>query len=102
MHICISHLRPFACQGLGQAPAAPGRLRSRCLTLRRMTIQEAAMTSANRPTDQATSIQLRPEDLDFLSTQVSDPGLHTRNVAGFANNLTPGRAFWGSAEQPFL
>src|SRR5215212_2256809 len=67
-----------------------------------MTIQETAMTSANRPTDQATSVQLRPEDLDFLFTQVSDPGLHTRDVAGFANNLTPSRPFWGNAEQPFL
>jgi hypothetical protein len=60
------------------------------------------MTSANRPTDQATSIQLRSEDLDFLFTQVSEPDLHTRNVDGFANNLTPGRASWGTAEQPFL
>src|SRR5215217_7327771 len=60
------------------------------------------MTSANRPTNQATSIQLRSEDLDFLFTQVSDPGLHTRNVSGFANNLTVSRASWGSAEQPFL
>src|SRR5215207_4829869 len=60
------------------------------------------MTSGNRPTDQATSIQLRSEDLDFLFTQVSDPDLHTRNVGGFANNLAPGRALWGNAEQPFL
>ena len=60
------------------------------------------MTSINRPADQATSIQLRSEDLDFLFTQVSDPDLHTRNVSGFANNLTPGRAFWGNADQPFL
>ena len=49
-----------------------------------------------------TTIQLRPEDLDFIFTQVSNPGLDTRNVSGFANNLTPGRAFWGTAEQPFL
>jgi Animal haem peroxidase/RTX calcium-binding nonapeptide repeat (4 copies) len=67
-----------------------------------MTIQESAMTSANRPADQATSIQLRPEDLDFLFTQVSDPALHTRNVDGFANNLAPDRALWGNADQPFL
>ena len=60
------------------------------------------MTSAIRPTDQATSIQLRSEDLDFLFTQVSEPDLHTRNVDGFDNNLTPGRASWGTAEQPFL
>src|SRR5215212_6023403 len=60
------------------------------------------MTSAIRPTDQATSIQLRAEDLDFLFTQVSEPDLHTRNVDGFDNNLTPGRASWGTAEQPFL
>src|SRR5215217_8281595 len=60
------------------------------------------MTSANRAADQASSIQLRSEDLDFLSTQVSDPDLHTRNVGGSANNLTPGRAFWGNSEQPFL
>ena len=60
------------------------------------------MTSANRAADQASSIQLRSEDLDFLFTQVSDPGLHTRDVAGFANNLTPSRPFWGNAEQPFL
>src|SRR5215218_7665491 len=67
-----------------------------------MTTQEAAMTSANHPANQTTSVQLRSEDLGFLFTQVSDPGLHTRNVGGFANNLTPGRAFWGNAEQPFL
>jgi hypothetical protein len=60
------------------------------------------MTSANRPTNQATSIQLRSEDLDLLLTQVTDPDLHTRDVGGFANNLTPGRASWGSADQPFL
>src|SRR6185312_14650669 len=60
------------------------------------------MTSANRPTNQAATIQLRSEDLDFLFTQVSDPALHTRNVDGYANNLTPGRAFWGNADQPFL
>src|SRR3954469_9112882 len=60
------------------------------------------MTSVSHPVNQATSIQLRSEDLGFLFTQVSDPGLHTRNVSGFANNLTPGRAFWGNAEQPFL
>jgi hypothetical protein len=60
------------------------------------------MTSATRPTDQATSIQLRPEDFDFLLTQVSDPDLHTRHVDGSANNLTPGRASWGNADQPFL
>jgi hypothetical protein len=60
------------------------------------------MTSTNRPTNQGTSIQLRSEDLDFLFTQVSDPGLHTRDVSGFANNLTPGRAFWGNSEQPFV
>src|SRR3954447_5338692 len=60
------------------------------------------MTSAIRPTNQVTSIQLRPEDLDFLFTQVSEPDLHTRNVDGFDNNLTPGRASWGTAEQPFL
>ena len=34
-----------------------------------------------------TSIQLRPEDLDFLFTQVSDPDLNTRSVSGFDNNL---------------
>src|SRR5215211_3572812 len=60
------------------------------------------MTSATYLTGQTTSVQLRSEDLDFLFTQVSDPGLHTRDVAGFANNPTPGRAFWGNAEQPFL
>jgi hypothetical protein len=60
------------------------------------------MTSAIRPTDQASSIQLRSEDLDFLFTQVSEPNLHTRNVDGFDNNLTPGHASWGTAEQPFL
>ena len=49
-----------------------------------------------------TRIQLRPEDLDFLFTQVSDPDLDTRNVSGYDNNLSPGRAFWGTAEQPFL
>ena len=52
--------------------------------------------------NQDTTIQLRPEDLDFIFTQVSNPGLDTRNVSGFANNLTPGRAFWGNADQPFL
>jgi hypothetical protein len=52
--------------------------------------------------NQDTTIQLRPEDLDFILTQVSNPGLDTRNVSGFANNLTPGRAFWGNADQPFL
>src|SRR5215218_1703407 len=60
------------------------------------------MTSANRLTSQAISIQLRSEDLDFLFTQVNDPALQTRNVSGFANNQTPGRAFWGNADQPFL
>ncbi len=60
------------------------------------------MTSASRTTDQAISIQLRSEDLDFLFTQVNDPALHTRHVDGFANNLIPGRAFWGNADQPFL
>jgi Animal haem peroxidase/RTX calcium-binding nonapeptide repeat (4 copies) len=60
------------------------------------------MTSATYLTGQTTSIQLRPEDLGFLFTQVSDPTLHTRSVSGFANNLTPDRAFWGSAEQPFV
>ena len=60
------------------------------------------MTFADRPTDQATSIQLRSADLDFLFTQVSDPGLHIRNVDGFANNLAPGRALFGNSEQPFL
>jgi Animal haem peroxidase/RTX calcium-binding nonapeptide repeat (4 copies) len=49
-----------------------------------------------------TTIQLRSEDLDFIFTQVSNPGLDTRNVSGFANNLTPGRTFWGNADQPFL
>ena len=33
---------------------------------------------------------------------MSEPDLHTRNVDGFDNNLTPGRAYWGTAEQPFL
>jgi hypothetical protein len=33
---------------------------------------------------------------------VSDADLHTRDVGGSANNLTPGRAFWGNSEQPFL
>ena len=49
-----------------------------------------------------STIQLRPEDLDLLFAQVNDPDLHTRNVSGYDNNLTPGREFWGSAEQPFL
>jgi Ca2+-binding RTX toxin-like protein len=49
-----------------------------------------------------TNIQLRPEDLAFLLTQVSDPDLNTREVSGFENNLTLGREFWGTAEQPFL
>src|SRR5215203_2772194 len=48
------------------------------------------------------TIQLRPADLDLLFTQVSDPDLLTRHVSGFENNLTPGREFWGTAEQPFL
>jgi hypothetical protein len=47
-----------------------------------------------------TNIQLRPEDLDFLLTQVSDPDLNTRNVSGFQNNLA--NEFWGTANQPFL
>ena len=55
-----------------------------------MTTQEAAMTSANHPANQATSVQLRSEDLGFLFTQVSDPGLHIRNVDGFANKITHG------------
>src|SRR5215207_995872 len=49
-----------------------------------------------------TNIQLRPEDLNFLFTQVNDPDLDTRHVSGLENNLTLGREFWGSAEQPFL
>src|SRR5918993_4392802 len=49
-----------------------------------------------------TNIQLRPEDLAFLLTQVSDPDLNTRNVSGLENNLTVGQEFWGSAEQLFL
>ena len=60
------------------------------------------MASANHLTGQTASIQLRPEDLDFLFMQVSAQDLHTRNVSGFANNMTPGRAFWGNAEQPFV
>src|SRR4051794_4302163 len=47
------------------------------------------------------NIELRPEDLDLLLTQVNDPALH-RNVSGFENNLTIGREFWGNADQPFL
>src|SRR3954465_11182156 len=46
-------------------------------------------------------IELRPEDLEFLLTQVNDPTLQ-RNVSGFENNLTPGRELWGNASQPFL
>ncbi|AWN39551.1 peroxidase family protein [Methylobacterium durans] len=46
-------------------------------------------------------IELRPQDLDLLLTQASDPALH-RNVSGFENNLTPGRELWGAASQPFL
>ena len=34
-----------------------------------------AMISARRPKDQTTTIQLRPDDLDLLYTQVIDPGL---------------------------
>ena len=60
------------------------------------------MASLNRPMDHLTTIALRPEDLDFLFLQVSEPGLNTRNVDGFDNNLSPGRAYWGTAEQPFL
>jgi hypothetical protein len=40
-----------------------------------------------------TNIRLRPEDLDFLFTQVNDPDLNTRDVSGFENNLTLGREF---------
>src|SRR5688572_14062501 len=47
-----------------------------------------------------TSIQLRPEDLAFLYTQVSGPDLNTRNVSGFGNNLV--NKFWGTSSQPFL
>src|SRR3954465_6894325 len=47
------------------------------------------------------NIELHPEDLDFLLTQVNDPTLH-RNVSGFENNLTIGREFWGNADQAFL
>src|SRR4051812_11902605 len=60
------------------------------------------MAFANGPADQATTIQLRAEDLDFLFTQASDPDPQIRNVTGFENNLTLGRAFWGNSEQPFL
>jgi hypothetical protein len=49
-----------------------------------------------------STIQLRADDLDFLYTLVSDPGLLTRNVSGFGKNLTPGRIYWGSSDQPFL
>ena len=49
-----------------------------------------------------STIQLRPEDIDLLLTQVNDPDPPDRNVSGFDNNLTPGREYWGSAEQPFL
>jgi Ca2+-binding RTX toxin-like protein len=49
-----------------------------------------------------STIQLRPEDIDLLLAQVNDPDLLTRNVSGYDNNLTPGREYWGSAEQPFL
>jgi len=62
--------------------------------------EEIVMAKRSRTLD--TNIQLRPEDLDFLLTQVSDPDLNTRNVSGFENNLTLGREFWGNAEQPFL
>src|SRR4051812_27536177 len=47
------------------------------------------------------NVELRPEDLDLLLTQVNDPALH-RNVSGFENNLTIGREFWGNADQAFL
>ena len=60
------------------------------------------MASLNRPMDHLTTIALRPEDLDFLFLQVSEPGLNTRNVDGFDNNLSLGNAYWGTAEQPFL
>jgi hypothetical protein len=49
-----------------------------------------------------STIQLRPEDIELLLAQVNDPDHLTRNVSGYDNNLTPGREYWGSAEQPFL
>ena len=58
------------------------------------------MTQRRR--DQASTIQLRPEDLDFLLTEVSGPTPNIRDVSGYDNNLTVGREYWGSAEQPFL
>jgi Ca2+-binding RTX toxin-like protein len=58
---------------------------------------------AKRRETLGTNIQLRPEDLDFLLTQVSDPDLNLmRDVSGFENNLTEGRDLWGNASQPFL
>ena len=53
-------------------------------------------------TNLQSTIQLRPEDIDLLLAQVNDPDLLIRNVSGYDNNLTPGREYWGSAEQPFL
>jgi hypothetical protein len=66
-----------------------------------MFIQEAAMQTTQQTLPTST-IQLRAGDLDFLDTLVSNPDLLIRNVSGFGNNLTPGRIYWGSSDQPFL
>ena len=58
-----------------------------------------ATTEQTLPT---STIQLRDDDLDFLYTLVSNPDLLIRDVSGVGNNLTPGRMYWGSSDQPFL
>ena len=53
---------------------------------------------AKRLNTLGTSIQLRPNDLAFLFTQVSDPDLNTRNISGFGNNLA--NPSWGPQASP--
>jgi hypothetical protein len=69
-----------------------------------MLIQEVAMGTKQQTlqTLPTSTIQFRDSDLDFLHTLVSTPDLLIRDVSGLGNNLTPGRIYWGSSDQPFL
>ncbi|MDR7040426.1 Ca2+-binding RTX toxin-like protein [Methylobacterium sp. BE186] len=66
-----------------------------------MTFRSSPVPSNRPPASHAPHIELRAEDLALLLAQANDPVLH-RNVSGAENNLTPGRAVWGTASQPFL
>jgi hypothetical protein len=48
----------------------------------------------------ASTIQLRDDDYAFLYNLVDSGGV--RSISGYGNNQTAGRAWWGSADQPFV